>query len=295
MKIKIDNNSGFCFGVVNAIETAERYLENHSELYCLGDIVHNNMEVERLQKMGLKTITHSDLNNMKDATVLLRAHGEPPSTYKIAMQNNIKLVDASCPVVLRLQNRVFNGYNLMKELNGQVVIYGKEGHAEVLGLAGQTKDEAIIIGSEADLDKIDFHKPIELYSQTTKGKEGFASIIKAIERKIEETGNNTEFLVNDTLCGAVSNRAPHLREFAKQNDVIIFVSGEKSSNGKYLFGVCKENNENSYFISTIEQLKSNWFKNDVLTVGICGATSTPMWLMEEAAGAIKKFSELNKI
>ena len=145
MKIKIDNNSGFCFGVVNAIETAERYLENHSELYCLGDIVHNNMEVERLQKMGLKTITHSDLNNMKDATVLLRAHGEPPSTYKIAMQNNIKLVDASCPVVLRLQNRVFNGYNLMKELNGQVVIYGKEGHAEVLGLAGQTKDEAIII------------------------------------------------------------------------------------------------------------------------------------------------------
>lgn len=288
MQINIDTNSGFCFGVVNAIETAENYLKEHDELYCLGDIVHNNMEVDRLGKMGLKTITHSDLSNMKDTTVLLRAHGEPPSTYKMAMKNNIKLVDASCPVVLRLQNRVFNGYNDMKMQDGQVVIYGKKGHAEVLGLAGQTKDEAIIIGSEDDLDKIDFTRPIELYSQTTKGKEGFSNIIKTIEKRIKQTGKESNFIINDTLCGAVSNRAPQLREFSKKHSVILFVSGTKSSNGKYLYTVCKENNPNSYFISTLEELNPEWINEDVDSVGICGATSTPMWLMEEVAEAVKK-------
>jgi 4-hydroxy-3-methylbut-2-enyl diphosphate reductase len=287
MKVNIDRNSGFCFGVVNAIETAERYLKEHDELYCLGDIVHNNMEVERLEKIGLKTITHKDLPKLKGATVLLRAHGEPPSTYQTAMKNNIKLLDASCPVVLKLQNHVFNGYKEMKEKDGQVVIYGKEGHAEVLGLAGQTKDEAIIITSEDDLWKIDFTRPIELYSQTTKGKEGFLGIIKAIEKKIEETGMKTEFIVNNTLCGAVSNRAPQLRDFSRQNDIIIFVSGKKSSNGKYLYSVCKETNPRSYFISTLEELQSEWFDDDVQSIGICGATSTPMWLMEKVAKAIE--------
>lgn len=288
MKIQIDNNSGFCFGVVNAIETAEKYLESHDELYCLGDIVHNNMEVERLEKRGLKTISHADLKDLYDTTVLLRAHGEPPSTYQTAMQNNIKLVDASCPVVLRLQNRVYNGYQSMTEKKGQVVIYGKEGHAEVLGLAGQTEDEAIIIAKEEDLEKVDFNRPIELYSQTTKGKEGFANIISAIERKIALNGQNTEFIINDTLCGAVSNRAPQLREFSKKNDIIIFVSGQKSSNGKYLYQVCKEKNPQSYFISSVDELKQEWFENRDASIGICGATSTPMWLMEEVANAIPK-------
>jgi 4-hydroxy-3-methylbut-2-en-1-yl diphosphate reductase len=288
MQITIDTNSGFCFGVVNAIETAERYLENHDELYCLGDIVHNNMEVERLEKKGLKTITHEDLPKMKNATVLLRAHGEPPTTYETAVKNNITLVDASCPVVLRLQNRVLKGFEEMKPINGQLVIYGKEGHAEVLGLAGQTNDEAIIISSAADLNRIDFNRPIELFTQTTKGKEGFAAIIKAIEDKIKEEGTEIPFIVNDSLCGAVSNRAPQMREFSAKNDIIIFVSGQKSSNGKYLYGVCKEVNPNTYFVSTISEIDKNWFGPKTEKVGICGATSTPMWLMEEVATFIGK-------
>lgn len=288
MQINIDNNSGFCFGVVNAIETAERYLQDHDELFCLGDIVHNNMEVERLEKMGLKTITHSDLNHLNNATVLLRAHGEPPSTYETAVRNNIILVDASCPVVLRLQNRVLRGYNNIKSQNGQLVIYGKEGHAEVLGLAGQTNDEAIIISSATDLQKIDFTRPIELFTQTTKGKEGFAAIIKAIEDKIAEAGTEIPFIVNDSLCGAVSNRAPQMREFSAKHDIIVFVSGQKSSNGKYLYSVCKEINPQSYFVSTIDEIDKQWFTNNKQTVGICGATSTPMWLMEDVAKIISE-------
>jgi 4-hydroxy-3-methylbut-2-enyl diphosphate reductase len=288
MQVNIDNNSGFCFGVVNAIETAERYLEDHDELYCLGDIVHNNMEVERLEKKGLRTIKHEDLATMQNATVLLRAHGEPPSTYETAVKNNITLVDASCPVVLRLQNRVLRGYNSVKDIGGQLVIYGKEGHAEVLGLAGQTEGNAIVIASPDDLHKIDFNRPIELFTQTTKGKEGFAAIIKAIEDRIKELGLETPFVVNDSLCGAVSNRAPQMRKFSAQNDVIVFVSGQKSSNGKYLYGVCKEVNPHSYFVSSIEEINYDWFSSDVKSVGICGATSTPMWLMEEVAEYIKK-------
>ena len=291
MKINIDTNSGFCFGVVNAIETAENYLKEHNKLYCLGDIVHNNMEVKRLERLGLKTITHNDLSKLKNTTVLLRAHGEPPSTYKMAMKNNIKLVDASCPVVLRLQNRVFNGYNDMQKQKGQVVIFGKKGHAEVLGLAGQTKDQAIIIGSEEDLEKIDFTHPIELYSQTTKGKEDFANIVKIIEDRIKETGKETNFIINNTLCGAVSNRAPQLREFSKNHDVILFVSGTKSSNGKYLYTVCKEINPNSYFISTLEELNPKWINKNVESVGICGATSTPMWLMKEVAKTVEQIKQ----
>ena len=287
MQVNIDNNSGFCFGVVNAIETAERYLENHDELYCLGDIVHNNMEVERLEKKGLKTITHEDLATMKNTTVLLRAHGEPPSTYETAVKNNITLVDASCPVVLRLQNRVLKGYQNIKEMGGQLVIYGKEGHAEVLGLAGQTEGNAIVISSPDDLHKIDFSRPIELFTQTTKGKEGFAAIIKSIEDKIKAEGLDTPFIVNDSLCGAVSNRAPQLRQFSSQNDIIVFVSGKKSSNGKYLYGVCKEVNPQAYFVSSIDEIDASWFSNEVEKVGVCGATSTPMWLMEEVANHIR--------
>ncbi|MBN2746280.1 MAG: 4-hydroxy-3-methylbut-2-enyl diphosphate reductase [Bacteroidales bacterium] len=290
MQINIDTNSGFCFGVVNAIETAERYLENHDELYCLGDIVHNNMEVERLEKMGLKTITHDDLAQMKNATVLLRAHGEPPSTYETAVKNNITLVDASCPVVLRLQNRVLKGWENIRKMNGQLVIYGKEGHAEVLGLDGQTDGNAIVIGSPADLDKIDFTRPIELFTQTTKGKEGFTAIIQAIEQRIEAEGTEIPFIVNDSLCGAVSNRAPQMREFSAKNDVIIFVSGQKSSNGKYLYSVCQEINKQSYFVSSPDEISPNWFSPETTSVGVCGATSTPMWLMENVAKKVEEIT-----
>ncbi len=293
MQINIDTNSGFCFGVVNAIETAERYLENHDELYCLGDIVHNNMEVERLEKMGLKTITHDDLAQMKNATVLLRAHGEPPSTYETAVKNNITLVDASCPVVLRLQNRVLKGWENIRKMNGQLVIYGKEGHAEVLGLDGQTDGNAIVVGSIADLDKIDFTRPIELFTQTTKGKEGFAAIIKAIEQRIEAEGTEIPFIVNDSLCGAVSNRAPQMREFSAKNDVIVFVSGQKSSNGKYLYSVCQEINKRSYFVSSPDEIDPSWFSAETNSVGVCGATSTPMWLMENVAKKVEEITSTN--
>ena len=275
--------------MVNAIETAERYLDNLNELYCLGDIVHNNMEVERLEKKGLKTITHEDFKNLKNATVLLRAHGEPPSTYKTALENNIKLIDASCPVVLRLQNNVFNGQKEMDKVDGQVVIYGKKGHAEVLGLVGQTAQKAIIVGSEEDLDLIDYNKPINLFSQTTKGTEGFKNLIESINKRLQDNGLSTPFIVHDTLCGQVSNRAPQLRIFAQENDVIVFVSGQKSSNGKYLYGVCKEVNPSSYFVSAPGELEASWFSGDFKKVGICGATSTPMWLMEDVKKAIENF------
>ncbi len=289
VEINIDNNSGFCFGVVNAIETAEKYLETTDQLYCLGDIVHNNMEVERLERKGLKTITHEDFKDLKNATVLLRAHGEPPSTYKIAMENNIKLIDASCPVVLRLQNNVFNGQKEMDQVEGQVVIYGKKGHAEVLGLVGQTAQKAIIVGSDEDLDLIDYNRPINLFSQTTKGTEGFKNLIESINKRLQDNGLQTQFIVHDTLCGQVSNRAPQMRVFASEHDIVIFVSGQKSSNGKYLYGVCKEINPNSHFVSSPEELDRNWFSSSNQKIGVCGATSTPMWLMEDVKKSIENF------
>ena len=282
MQIHIDINSGFCFGVVNAIQAAEDYLKTHDKLLCLGDIVHNNMEVNRLTKLGLQIIDHEQFQQLSNVTVLIRAHGEPPQTYKTALKNNINLLDASCPVVLRLQNNIKKGHLAINKGGGQVVIYGKQGHAEVVGLAGQTAEEAIIISDENDLSKIDLSKPIDLYSQTTKSIEGFNTLVKNIEKNIPE---DTTFKINDTICRQVSHRAPQMKEFSTLHDVIIFVSGKKSSNGKYLYSICKETNERTHFISSTDELDKTWFKTSD-SVGICGATSTPRWLMDETKIAI---------
>lgn len=293
MKVVIDKNSGFCFGVVFAIEQAEAELEQDGELYCLGDIVHNNMEVERLKAKGLKIINHEDLINLKDCKVLIRAHGEPPETYQTALKNNIQLVDASCPVVLKLQNRVRTAFNSIvdeEEQEGQIVIYGQEGHAEVNGLVGQTKGNAIVVRSEEDLDKIDFNIPVHLYSQTTKSTKGFEQMKEWItNRIIKQQGSiaDKDFVYNDTLCRQVSNREPQMKVFANDHDVILFVAGKKSSNGKALHSVCESVNPQSYFISSEDDIDLKWLEN-ADSVGICGATSTPMWLMEQVVGYITK-------
>ena len=293
MNINIDANSGFCFGVVYAIQMAEDELEENGKLYCLGDIVHNNMEVDRLKSKGLEIINHEQLKELKDAKVLIRAHGEPPSTYLIAAQNNIELIDASCPVVLKLQNRVRSGFDATEESGGQLVIFGKEGHAEVNGLVGQTGGKAIVVMTEADLDKIDYTKPIQLFSQTTKSTKGFMNLKKQIEDRIIAAGGDAKlsFEANDTLCRQVSNREPQLKVFAQNHDVIVFVSGQKSSNGRVLFETCKAENEKSYFISEPSELNPTWFEN-AQNIGICGATSTPMWLMESVQENIKNFENL---
>ena len=288
MEITIDQNSGYCFGVEFAIHMAEDVLKETGNLYCLGDIVHNAMEVARLNKLGLKIIDHEDLKKLKNATVLIRAHGEPPETYKMALENNIELIDASCPVVLKLQNRLNKDFHKMEEVEGQIVIYGKEGHAEVVGLTGQTNNKAIVVMADEDLEKIDYSKPITLYSQTTKSTSGFYKLKSEIEQRVEaETGENTYFKANDSICRQVSNREPNLRKFAAENDVILFVSGKKSSNGKALHAVCKETNERSYFIENEDDLQAEWFNPDD-KVGICGATSTPVWLMEQVRESLVK-------
>jgi len=275
-QVNIDSNSGFCFGVVYAIEMAEDYLDEFGSLFCLGDIVHNDKEVQRLENKGLKIIDHEELRSLKDSTVLIRAHGEPPETYRIALENNIELIDASCPVVLKLQNRVRNAY----DSKAQIVIYGKPGHAEVNGLIGQTQQEAILITTEDDLDKIDYSRPVQLFSQTTKSTAGFYKMKALIEQQANE------FKMNDTICRQVSNRDVQLRTFATEHDIILFVSGKKSSNGKVLFEVCRSVNPRTYFISDIDELENDWILPDD-KVGICGATSTPMWLMENVAEAVK--------
>lgn len=286
MQVTIDQNSGFCFGVVYAIAMAEDELENSGQLYCLGDIVHNDMEVARLEAKGLKIIDHSQLHELSDCKVLIRAHGEPPETYKLAIQNNIELIDASCPVVLKLQNRVKSAYDKAQPDEGQMVILGKPGHAEVRGLLGQTRGDAIVITSEEDLEKIEFDKPIHFYSQTTKSTALFYDLKQKIIEKAAEVGNQ-EVVANDTICRQVSNRAPQLRTFATSHDVIVFVAGRKSSNGKVLYGVCKEENSRTHFISELDELQPEWFEG-AETVGICGATSTPMWLMEQTADRIRE-------
>ncbi|MEZ4775704.1 MAG: 4-hydroxy-3-methylbut-2-enyl diphosphate reductase [Bacteroidia bacterium] len=275
MQIEIDKNSGFCFGVVYAIEMAEDYLTENGSLYCLGDIVHNDKEVERLESMGLKIIDHETLQNLKDATVLIRAHGEPPETYKIAVENNIELIDASCPVVLKLQNRIRNAY----DEDRKIIILGKKGHAEVNGLVGQTNQEAVVVSTEEEVEKLALEGPVSLFSQTTKSTQLLYKIKEKMEIQFED------FRFNDTICRQVSNREPELRKFSKNHDVIIFVSGKKSSNGKALFQTCQQINPNSYFISDIDELNLSWLEGKS-TVGICGATSTPMWLMEQVSNYI---------
>ena len=289
MEVVIDGKSGYCFGVEYAIEMAESTMKDSGDLYCLGDIVHNAKEVERLEAKGLKIIKPEDLKDLSNTKVLIRAHGEPPSTYKTAIENNIQLIDASCPVVLKLQNRVRNAY----DKSPQIVIYGKKGHAEVVGLSGQTMDEAIIITDESDLDKIDYSNSITLFSQTTKSTKGFYLMKERIEERLikENPGVAVDelplFTPNDSICRQVSNREPRLTIFSQEHDVILFVSGKKSSNGKALHAVCKIHNDKSYFVEDENELDPSWFKN-AKSVGICGATSTPMWLMEQVSNFVTK-------
>ena len=278
LDVTIDTKSGFCFGVEFAIEMAEDILKKEGELYCLGDIVHNNREVTRLEKMGLEIIDHDTLRSMKDVKVLIRAHGEPPSTYEIAIKNNITLIDASCPVVLKLQNRIKKSHDKEEK----IYIYGKHGHPEVIGLLGQTGKDAIVFQDIKELDLDSLPKSITLYTQTTKSKEKFYEIVSTL------TKSGTDVNVNDTLCSQVSNRDTQLQEFSNNYDKIIFVSGTKSSNGNALYNVCKKNNNNSYFVSSSEELKKDWFELKE-KVGVCGATSTPMWLMEEVKEKILEY------
>ena len=278
LDVTIDTKSGFCFGVEYAIEIAEEILEQEGELYCLGDIVHNDMEVKRLEDMGLKIIDHDELRHMKDVKVLIRAHGEPPSTYDLAIKNNITLMDASCPVVLKLQNRIKKSHDKKEK----IYIYGKHGHPEVKGLMGQTGKDAIVFQDIKELDLKNLPESITLYTQTTKSKEKFYEIVS----KLTKTGIDVN--VNDTLCRQVSNRDNQLQDFSNNFDKIVFVSGTKSSNGNALFQVCKQNNSNSYFVSSSDEIDRGWFKKDE-KVGVCGATSTPMWLMEEVKGKILEF------
>ncbi len=289
----IDKNSGYCFGVEFAIKMAEDEMENKEPLYCLGDIVHNDMEVKRLSEKGLIVIDREQLQELSNCKVLIRAHGEPPETYKLAIENNIELIDASCPVVLKLQNRVKNAFDKMERENGQIVIYGKKGHAEVIGLTGQTLEKAIVVTDDSDLDNLDYNRPITLFSQTTKSTKGFYALSEKIEGRIKDTkGELTEidFNSNDSICRQVSNREPQLQRFAQENDVILFVSGKKSSNGKALYQVCLSENPRSYFIENEEEIEADWFQN-AERVGICGATSTPMWLMEQVKTFVSGISE----
>ena len=291
MKVTIDKNSGYCFGVEFAIQMAEDELANGKILYCLGDIVHNRMEVERLHQQGLRIIDREQLAEMHGCKVLIRAHGEPPETYQLALQNNLELIDASCPVVLKLQNRVKHAFDLSQRQSGQIVIYGQPGHAEVAGLTGQTGNRAIIVMSETDLDLIDFSRPVTLFSQTTKSTAGFYRMKALMEARIQAAGGTLDsFDANDSICRQVSNREPALALFAAEYDVVLFVSGRKSSNGKALFSVVNGVNPRSYFIENADEVQVEWLA-DAQTVGICGATSTPLWLMQQVAQRIEGVDE----
>jgi 4-hydroxy-3-methylbut-2-en-1-yl diphosphate reductase len=282
--VEIDQKSGFCFGVQNAIGKAEETLNIEEALYSLGHIVHNELEVKRLQELGLKTINHNDFFQLKDCKVLIRAHGEPPSTYEYARLNNITLIDATCPVVLKLQQRVKRAAETMQDENGQVVIFGHQGHAEVDGLIGQTNDKAIIIDRPEDFKKVDPSRPVVVFSQTTKSVDDF----RKLTQNIQEQSKLGRVEAHDTICRQVSNRVPHLEKFAVRFDAVIFVGGLRSSNAQVLFDVCKKQNELSYFVSSPDELQANWFSG-INTVGVCGATSTPQWLMEKVAERIKQF------
>lgn len=283
MKISIDDNSGFCPGVVRAITTAESCLAAKSRLYCLGDIVHNGQEVDRLAAMGLDCIDSSEYHTMSDTTVLLRAHGEPPETYEFARQHNIELIDATCSVVLGLQRRIRQAYEAHPD--AQIVIYGKVGHAEVLGLNGQCRNSAIIIESIDDICKIDPRREVILFSQTTMSIATFNSIVERLKSTLPAT---TAFTYHDTICRQVANRVPNIRRFARRFDLILFIAGRKSSNGRILFEECRAVNPNSHHISDLDEIDENWFR-DIESVGICGATSTPKWLMDKAAEFVKHF------
>ena len=282
--VEIDSGSGFCFGVTTAIRKAEEELAKGGVLYCLGDIVHNNREVERLEKMGLVTINHEQLKQLHDVKVLLRAHGEPPETYELAQRNNIKIIDATCPVVLRLQKKIKQEYLLADDAKKQIVIYGKNGHAEVLGLVGQTAGKAIVIEKLEEAKQLDFNRSIRLYSQTTKSLEEFGRIVEYIQQHISPS---VSFEYSDTICRQVANRIANIRQFAASHELVLFVSGKKSSNGKVLFNECLSVNPNTHLIDNASEVDSTLLEG-VSSIGICGATSTPKWLMEEVEQAIKK-------
>lgn len=283
MKIEIDEGSGFCHGVTRAITKAEEELKDGEVLYCLGDIVHNGKECSRLEHMGLKTIDHDAFEQLHNVKVLLRAHGEPPSTYQKARENDITLIDASCPVVLNLQKRIRAEYETSSPRSKQIVIFGKPGHAEVLGLVGQTEGTAIVIESMEDATHLDFTRDISLYSQTTKSLATFLQIVEYIKSHISP---DATFTFADTICRQVANRMPHIQQFAARHDVILFVSGRKSSNGRVLFSECKRINPSSYLVDSPEEIDLKWFDGKE-SVGICGATSTPKWLMEQCAEYIR--------
>ncbi|MDO5130240.1 MAG: 4-hydroxy-3-methylbut-2-enyl diphosphate reductase [Prevotellaceae bacterium] len=280
VQIEIDNGSGFCFGVTTAIKKAEEELAAGKTLYCLGDIVHNGMECERLKQLGLVTINHEEMKQLHGVKVLLRAHGEPPSTYEMARENDIEIIDATCPVVLQLQRRIKKQYDACPE--AQIVIFGKPGHAEVLGLVGQTESKAIVIANVEEVKRLDFTRDIYLYSQTTKSLDEFHRIIEYIQEHISPDATFKSF---DTICRQVANRMPNISTFAARHDLVLFVCGRKSSNGKVLFNECKSVNPNSYLIEGPEEIKKEWL-DGVRTIGICGATSTPKWLMEQCRDAI---------
>ena len=289
LTIEIDNGSGFCFGVTTAIKKAEEELAKGNTLYCLGDIVHNGMECERLKQMGLITINHDDMARLHNVKVLLRAHGEPPETYELARQNNIEIIDATCPVVLQLQKRIKKQYetslsSLLSPLSSsQIVIFGKKGHAEVLGLVGQTQGTAIVIESFEEVKRLDFTRDIYLYSQTTKSLDEFHHIIEYIQQHISREATFKSF---DTICRSVANRMPNISQFASRHDLILFVCGRKSSNGKVLFNECLRVNPNTHLVEGPAEIDASWLQG-VSSVGICGATSTPKWLMEQCRDAIE--------
>ena len=282
MKIEIDEGSGFCFGVTTAIKKAEEELAEGNTLYCLGVIVHNGVEVNRLTSKGLDTIDHEKMSDLHDAKVLLRAHGEPPQTYEIARKNNIEIIDATCPVVLALQRRIKKQFDSNPQ--AQIVIFGKKGHAEVLGLVGQTNQNAIVIERLDDVDKLDFQRDIYLYSQTTKSLDEYHRIIEYCKNHISPDAVFKSF---DTICRQVANRIDNIKAFASHHDLVLFVSGHKSSNGKVLFSQCLSVNKNSHLIESVAEIDMSWL-DGVESVGICGATSTPKWLMEEIANSISK-------
>ena len=283
MKVEIDQKSGFCFGVMNAVEIAEKALLRGEKVYSLGPIVHNDKEVERLESLGLTSINQQQFRDLKNTKVLIRAHGEPPETYRIAQENNITIIEATCPIVKKLQMKISTAWKRIRKDNGQIVLLGKPGHAEVVGLLGQTDQEGILISGPDDIDKIDFARPVALFSQTTMEINEFNQIKKLIYEKMKDQGilDPDHYLeVNNTVCGQVSNREPNLRKFAGEHDTIIFVSGKESSNGRMLFSVCKSENPDTYFVSSIEEIDKSWFEGK-RSAGICGATSTPKWLIEE--------------
>jgi len=284
-QIEIDSGSGFCFGVTTAIQKAEEELAKGNTLYCLGDIVHNGMECDRLRQMGLITINHDEMRQLRDVKVLLRAHGEPPATYELARQNNIEIIDATCPVVLQLQKKIkrqFEANSQQPTANSQIVIFGKNGHAEVLGLVGQTQSTAIVIESFEDVRKLDFSRDIYLYSQTTKSLDEFQRIIEYIRQHMSPEATFKSF---DTICRNVANRMPNITQFAKRHDLVLFVCGRKSSNGRVLYNECLRVNGNTHLIEGPAEIDASWLRN-VKTIGICGATSTPKWLMEQCRDAI---------